>query len=74
MSRRVGGSGLVEHFLEEAISAGLAVDRAAAEAQLRRGGNQVEKCSKVKYDPPVSDFKALQLRMYAGLPRPRPWC
>ena len=26
------------------------------------------------YDPPVSDIKAPQLRMHAGLPRPRLWC
>ena len=26
------------------------------------------------YYPPVSAIKAYQLRMHAGLPRPRPWC
>ena len=26
------------------------------------------------YYPPVSDCMGPQLRMYAGLPRPRPWC
>ena len=26
------------------------------------------------YDPPVSGIRAHQLRVYAGLPRPRLWC
>ena len=28
----------------------------------------------IVYDPPVSGIRAHQLRMYAGLPRPRLWC